>query len=147
MRRTRAIAFAAALVVTGGCALGDILGDYPETVAMTSDMLTGTWWADAHRLIRFSPSGRMAANDLPLSLVSDALPADFDRSSDGADVAGTWTALSDGVSMRAQVIAGSPADLPRFQISAYYDEHQRIGLFVRENTDVDPPNYAIYHKA
>jgi hypothetical protein len=143
----RAIALAVVLVVTSGCALGDVLGDYPETVAMTSETLAGTWQADAHRLILFSPSGRMAANDLPLELISAALPAGFHRTTAyGVDVAGTWTPLEYGVSMDAEMIDGEHAPLRQIELWAYYDDHQRIGLFVREETDVGTPNYTIYHK-
>jgi hypothetical protein len=62
--KRRLLALVAILVVTAGCAIGDIVGDGGSPVDMTPSTLVGTWQGGG-RYFTFRQDGTFSAVDLP----------------------------------------------------------------------------------
>lgn len=78
-----------AVIVTAGCALGEILADYGEPVDMRPSDLVGTWRSGPQRTMTFHENGTFTANDLPYEYFDPFLPVEFDATLP-VDGAGTW---------------------------------------------------------
>ncbi|MEV0715169.1 hypothetical protein [Asanoa sp. NPDC050611] len=142
----RAVALALVLVVAAGCALGDVLEGYGDSVAMTDSSLVGTWWGGTTRVLFFGSDGSVIANDLPVPLVDMVLPPDFDRSASGADAAGTWRITPSGeVVLELELIAGAPTAMAGPELSSLRDEAGVVGLWFFYVGD-GGNSWTVYHK-
>jgi len=135
-----------ALVLVSGCALGEILADYGDPVDLTAPALVGTWWGGTTRLIVFRADGTMAANDLPVPVLEDALPAGFDSAAHGADALGSWEVARPGtVDLSVEVLAGSPVPMSGPSFSALRDDDGVVGLWLFYSGD-GGNSWTVYRK-
>jgi hypothetical protein len=79
-----------AIIVAGGCTLGEIMADYGDPVDMQPSDLVGSWRSGQHRTITFDEDGTFTAAHLPYEVFDEFLPVGFDpaRNIIGS---GTWS--------------------------------------------------------
>ncbi|MBV1849607.1 hypothetical protein [Catellatospora tritici] len=83
----RILALVAALVIGGGCTLGELTADYGEPADLRPADLVGTWSnADGGDLV-FTADGKFTATKLPYEAFKNFLPDGFTGQVDGG---GTW---------------------------------------------------------